>query len=284
MITKTINFTADDRVKLHTFIHPNVKEKPLPAIIVLPGGAYGFISDTEGEPVAKYFYEQGFHTFVLHYSVGEYSEFPAPLLDVSKAICEVRRCADGWGVQPNAVALMGFSAGSGISAMLATQWKNPEIARQAGADTPEDIRPNAVVFGYGAANNSKTIIGNPDIYIPPILGKIARDKTPELDVVNYVNADTAPMFIWHCRYDNYVPAINPIIMAKAMQENSLPYELHIFQQGQHGMGIGKSSDSEIVLQNLDYINADLWVPMCVNWLRSMFGIEQRIQTEMSDIR
>ena len=282
MIAETMNFTTDGRVKLQTFIHPDTKEEPLPAVIILPGGAYGFISEAEGAPVARHIFEKGFHTFVLHYSVGEYSEFPAPLLEVSRAIWEIRKRANDWGAQSDAIALMGFSAGAGISAMSATQWNNLETARQAGADTVEDIRPNAAVIGYGAANNSKTIIGNPDICIPPILGKIARDKTPELDVVNYVNKDTAPMFIWHNRYDNYVPAINPIMMAEAMQKSDRPYELHIFQNGRHGMGIGKSGESEIALWNFDYINADLWFPMCVNWLRGLFGVEPRTHMESSD--
>jgi acetyl esterase/lipase len=273
MISETINFTSDGRVKLQTYIHPSAP-KPLPAIIVLPGGAYGFISETEGEPVAKYFFDKDFHTFVLHYSVGNHSAYPAPLLEVSKAIWQVRKNATAWGIQSDGIALMGFSAGSGISAMSATQWNNQETALGAGANSAEDIRPNAAVIGYGASDNSKTIINNPDIYIPPILGKIALDKTPELDVVNYVSKDTSPMFIWHCRYDNLVPAINPIMMAESLQKNGCRYELHIFQQGQHGLGLGKNGECDIVLNNPDYINADLWVPMCINWLRKLFEMRR----------
>ncbi len=113
------------------------------------------------------------------------------------------------------------------------------------------------------------IIENPDIYIPDILGKIARDKTPELDVVDYVGSHTSPMFIWHNRYDRLVPANSPLVMAEALYENNIPFEVHVFQEGQHGMSAGNNAPGGDI-ENSQYPNVDMWVPMCVNWLNKLF--------------
>ncbi|WP_088088400.1 alpha/beta hydrolase [Bacillus sp. OV166] len=140
MIHEKINLSNNGKVKLITYIHDNSvkREKEMgpapkrPAIIVLPGGAYYFISERETEPVALTFMKEGFNTFVLHYSFGDDSIFPNPLLDVSLAILTVRKNAEKWGIDPDAICLMGFSAGSGIAALSATQWNNPEIAEKLG--------------------------------------------------------------------------------------------------------------------------------------------------------
>ena len=124
MLQKTINFTPDGRVCLKTYIlNRTMNGNPLPkrpAIIILPGGAFMFLSETEAEPVALTFAKEGFHTFVLHYSVGDDSAFPNPLDETSKAIWEVLRNADEWGIAADQIALMGFSAGACIAALSAT--------------------------------------------------------------------------------------------------------------------------------------------------------------------
>ncbi|HOJ93327.1 MAG TPA: alpha/beta hydrolase [Dictyoglomaceae bacterium] len=154
MLYKTINFTPDGRVNMKTYIlDKTMNGKPLPnrpAIIILPGSAFTFLSETEGEPVALTFAREGFHTFVLNYSIGEYSAFPNPLDDVSRAIWEVRRNADEWGINRDQIVVMGFSAGACVAAMSATQWNTPGLAERLGV--PRDgIKPNATVIGYGAS-------------------------------------------------------------------------------------------------------------------------------------
>jgi acetyl esterase/lipase len=272
MLCQTIRFTSDGRVNMRTYIHADKAEQIRPAIIVLPGGAYGFLSEGEGEPVALTFFEKGFNTFVLSYSIGEYSVYPNPLDDVSKAIWEVRKNADIWGIRSDAIVLMGFSAGSGVAAMSATQWNTPGLASRLGV-SEDGIKPNAAVIGYGAASNSE-LLDTPGVYVPDILGKIARDRTPELDVVNYVGPHTPPLFIWHNRYDRLVPAINPIMMAEAMQKNDLPYELHIFQEGQHGRSVGNNAPGQN-LEDSEYPSVDMWVPLCHNWIKNLFLLERK---------
>ena len=272
MLHKTINLSSDGRVNLRTYIHDNnnnnFQEKKRPALIILPGGAYSFLSNRESEPVAITFMKEGFNTFVLNYSVGDYSEYPNPLEEISKAIWIVRQHSDEWGIISGAIALMGFSAGAAIAAMAGTQWNTPGLADR--LEIPQGMnKPNAVVFGYGASLTS-TIMDDPTVFKPK-LGKIATDRTPELDIVNYVGPHTPPFFIWHTRYDNHVPAINPLLLAEALQKYDLPYELHLFQTGQHGMSVSNNL-SAYNEPGLRHPNVDMWVPLCTNWLYVIFNL------------
>lgn len=272
MIHKTIKFTSDSRVTLQTYIHDKYNShfqiKKRPALIILPGGAYSFLSERESEPVAITFMKEGFNVFILNYSVGDYSKYPAPLEEVSKAIWEVRRNSEEWGINPDSIGLVGFSAGAVIAAMAGTQWNTVNLAERLGIPLGMN-RPNAVVFGYGASLTS-TIMDDPTVFKPK-LGKIATDRTPELDIVNYVGPHTPPFFIWHTRYDNHVPAINPLLLAEALQKYDLPYELHLFQAGQHGMSVSNNL-SAFNEPGLRHPNVDMWVPLCTNWLYDIFNL------------
>lgn len=276
MLHETINFTEDGRVNLKTYIHDDyqtengtffIQERP--AIIVLPGGAYGFLADHEGEPVALTFMKEGFNTFVLNYSVGEYSSYPNPLIEISKAVWEVRSRAQEWHINPNQIVVMGFSAGAGISAMLGTQWHTKGLNEILNIPYGGN-KPNAVVMGYGAASNTD-LQKNAD-YIPPILGKIARDLTPELDIINYVSKETVPTFIWHTRYDQFVPSIQPLQLAQKFYEYDIPYELHMFEEGRHGMSVCNNLSSYQDEDIHRYSSVQMWVRMCVNWLYHMFEL------------
>src|SRR5262245_39492072 len=117
-----------------------------PAMIVCPGGGYRFLSDREAEPIALRFSAKGYHAFVLRYSVG--TRLPAPMLELASAIALVRAHADEWLVDPNRIAICGFSAGGHLVGSLGVFWDKPFIFEPLGL-TPEQIRPNAVVMCYG---------------------------------------------------------------------------------------------------------------------------------------
>lgn len=153
--------------------------------------------------------------------------------------------------------------------MSATQWNTPGLAERVGAPG-EGIKPNAAVIGYGASLLS-TIFDNEDdadLIVPPP-GKITADRTPQVDVVNYVGPDTAPMFFWHNRYDKFVPVVNPLLMGEAMAKHKLPFELHIFQSGAHGMSVSNELSDPSGERN-DPSVAE-WVPLCSMWLKNLFG-------------
>ncbi len=274
MLHQTINYTQDGRVNLKTYI-PDVLEhgfqlKKRPAIIIMPGGAWGMLSDSEGEPVALTFMKEGFCAFVLNYSIGDYSVYPNPLDEISWAIWEVRKNADSWGIDSEAIVVMGFSAGAGVAAFGATQWNTPGLCER--LDIPEGgNRPNAAVLAYGAAS-STDIVADPEQYRPDFLGKIAKDLTPELDVVNYVGKHTPPLFIWHTRYDKYVPSDHPLRMALAMDALDLPYEVHVFQKGSHGISVSNDLAMYQAEAGIRSKNTDMWVELCKNWIYDLFDL------------
>ncbi len=275
MICETINFTDDGRVNLRTYIHDesdaNGLKRRRPAIIIMPGGAFSYLAAAEGEPVALTFLAKGFNTFVMSYSVGDYCKYPDVLEEISKAIREVRSHADEWNIDPDAIVLMGFSAGACMAALSATQWNTPGLCERLGVSF-EDIKPNAAVIAYAPWDNTNTIQRDPEFFNPNAAA-IAKDCTPELDFINYAGTHMPPMFIWHNRYDKFVPAINPVMIAAKLYELKLPFELHIFQGGEHGMSVCNSLSSfteekkKLCEENP---NVGLWVPMCENWINKLF--------------
>ena len=269
LIQETINYTDDGRVNLEIYRHSN-PEEPLPAIISLPGGAFGFLVGTDQEPTAMTFYERGFQAFVLNYSVGRYSAFPAPLDEVSWAIWQIRSHAEEWNVDPDRVIVMGFSAGVSAAGMSATQWNTPGLYERVGAPDAESIRPDAAVMGYGACDTSGTIVDNPDVVNPGVWGAIVTDRTPELDFLYYVDENTAPMFIWQPEHDPYVPKENQTMLADALEEAGVEYELHMFKDGYHGMSVGYNAPGRD-LANSPQPDADRWVSLCIDWLNRLFG-------------
>src|SRR4051794_34920263 len=121
MITKSILLREDtSAVYLEAYVLKNSPEfqtdTKRPAVIICPGGAYMGTSDREAEPVAFRFLAQGYHAFVLRYSVQ--TRFPAPMLDLAKAIVTVRAHTDEWLVDPDQVTLCGFSAGGHLAASI----------------------------------------------------------------------------------------------------------------------------------------------------------------------
>ncbi|WP_265455250.1 alpha/beta hydrolase [Enterococcus sp. HY326] len=272
MLNQTINLIR--QATLTTYIHDqsaNGKGQiPLrPALIILPGGAYSFLSDTEAEPVALTFMEAGFNTFVLRYSVKEASVFPNPLEEISLAVWTVRQRAAEWQINPDAIVAVGFSAGACIAGMLSSQWEDENLLRRLGIP-PEGNKPNAVVMAYGATSNQR-LLATAEV-IPEDLGKIARDRTPELELINYVNEKTAPTFLWQTRYDQNVPAEQALQYAQKLFDYQIPYELHIFQGGRHGLSVNNSLSSYKDKEQEKTKNVSFWVPMCINWLYSLFDL------------
>ena len=144
MFHKTIPLIENRNVTLTTYIHDQSEQgdfqiKKRPAVIVMPGGAYSFLSDTEGEPVALTFLKEGYNTFVLRYSVGDACTYPEILEEVSLAIWQVRSRAEEWHINPDGIVLMGFSAGACLAAMSATQWNTPGLAERCALVRAADI-------------------------------------------------------------------------------------------------------------------------------------------------
>ena len=268
MIYETIRYTEDGRVHLQTYVPElfSIKGNALPAMIVLPGGAWTHLSENESEAVALTYVREGFASFVLNYSVGDYSAFPNPLIEVAWAIATIRQNAQKWHIDPNKIALVGFSAGASLAAISATQWIDPIISETLGIPK-ENYKANAAILAYGCYDLATIFDNQEDDLVIPKPGKITADRTPQVDVVNYVTKDTAPIFIYHCRYDEYVPVKNTWLLAEKLEENKLPFEMHIFQSGHHGMSV--NNELTVGKEPIDP-SVTQWVNLSIQWLKELF--------------
>lgn len=216
-----------------------------PAVLIFPGGAYQRCSDREAEPVALTFSAHGFQAFVLRYSVKEQAAFPQPLLDAEGALRTIREKADDWNLDPDKIAICGFSAGAHLAACIGTMGT---------------IRPNALILGYGALTASRS--GNRPV------------------PVDHVDSDTPPCFLFHTWEDPVVPVENTLSFASALNRAGVPFEVHIFQNGQHGMATGKPLSSNGIVENTDR-DFSAWPSLCANWLFHQFGAFQTPGSQFS---
>lgn len=275
MFHDTINYTPDGRVNLVCYGLERYSGQDglmRPAIIVIPGGGYSHQSTSEDEPVALTWNALGYSTFVLHYGVMEYAVYPDVLEETAWAIKTVRDHAEEWNVDPDKIAVMGFSAGGNLASMIATQWHDPAIAGKFGVE-PEYIRPNAAVLGYGLYYFDPA---EPDAPVDAV-GKIMADREPHAATLDFIDERTVPCFICACRWDEFVPSRHSLKFALKMDEYDLPYELFMTQSGVHGLSV----NNQVSVRRGRPIDSswDRWVEQCDIWLRKTFGYEGWVSPE-----
>jgi len=210
-----------------------------PGVLVLPGGGYRGCSDREAEPIAMAFLVQGYHAFVLRYSLNENAKFPRPLQDAEEALEVIRNQAEEWGLDPQKIAVCGFSAGGHLAAALGTMGR---------------LRPNAVILAYPCILDSMSAILP---YPIPSLEKKVDPLTP-------------PTFIFATSSDELVPVENSLQFAVALDEARIPFELHIFQDGVHGLALAKPHTSSGWGKFVDP-QAEKWIDLCISWLEKVLG-------------
>ncbi len=246
-----------------------------PAVIVCPGGGYMGLSDREGEPIALRFAAHGYHVFVLRYAVQ--TAFPAPILDLALAVRTVRDHAAEWFVDPDQIAVCGFSAGGHLAAALGVFWNQPAIYGALGV-TPDHIKPNALLLCYalidltliashpdGVGVGGQPITSNQRM-LYALLGEYTptRARLDEYALDRHVSAATPPAFLWHTADDPVVPALNALRFAAALDAHRVPYELHMYGSGPHGLALADAV-TEIDGRLLDP-HAATWIPLALDWL------------------
>lgn len=208
------------------------------AILVIPGGGYGFCSDREGEPIALTYLSAGFNTFVLTYSVSSKGDarWPNPLVEASAAMKYIRDHAEEFHVDPDYVFVIGFSAGGHLAASLGTLWNDDEIEKTLGMEKGYN-RPTGMILsypvisglGYAHRGSFDNILGE---------RKNDEDARRELSLEYCVTEKTVPAFIWSTATDTTVPIQNSILFAQALAEAGTPFEMHVYPIGSHGASLG----------------------------------------------
>ena len=295
MLNQTIKlYDNRDDVTLTTYVLADSPEllngRKRPAVLVCPGGAYLGCSDREGEPVALRFAAMGYHAFVLRYSTyyqGGFGQFPpgdlpvnpnslhpAPLRDLGKAFLTIRAHADQWLVDVDKIAICGFSAGGHNCAMYSVYWNDPILSAHFGA-APEQFKPAAALLGYALTDYHLMFGSNADPMAQAILdaANIAffgtKEPSPEaLDATSpalHVSQATPPTFIWATAADALVPVEHSTRMATALAAAGVPFEIHVFESGQHGLSLADQATAGSPLDLDD--DAKHWVDLAQAWLK-----------------
>jgi acetyl esterase/lipase len=225
-------------------------------VVVAPGGGYGALAmDHEGRQVAYWFNAMGVSAFVLKYRLGPKYHHPIELGDAQRAIRIVRARAQDFGVLPDRIGMMGFSAGGHLTATAGTHFD----AGKADASDPTDgvsSRPDFLILGYPVissdpaiahAGSFRNLLG--DHPEPRLLEDLSNDLR--------VTPETPPTFLFHTNADAGVPAENSVRFYLALRKAKVPAEMHIFESGPHGVGLALNDSS-----------LSAWPTLLMNWLRA----------------
>jgi acetyl esterase/lipase len=225
------------------------------AILVCPGGGYGFLAPHEGEPVARWLNTLGVTGIVLKYRIAPRYHHPAMMQDAARAIRTVRANAAEWHLDPKRIGILGFSAGGHLASTAATHF---DAGAPDASDPVERVssRPDVAILVYPVitmtdpfahAGSRRNLLGDS----PP------QDLIALLSNEKQVTAQTPPTFLMHTADDDGVPMENSLLFAMACRKARVPVEVHIYEHGAHGVGLG---GSDPVLST--------WPATCAAWLKA----------------
>jgi acetyl esterase/lipase len=239
--------TKPEDIPTVTVFEPDNELKNGAAMIVFPGGGYTALMDYEGEAYARWLAGHGYTCFVAQYRLTP-NEYRLPVIfdDGARAVRWVRAHATEYGIGPRRIGIIGSSAGGHLSALLAVHFD----AGRADAPDPVDrqsSRPDAVVLCYPAIH-----LPSWEKNLDTLLGK---DYTKELRLHYcaelHVRRDSPPCFLFHTFEDPLVPVNQSMLFAEALRDKNVPFELHVYQKGGHGLALG---------------NGHPWTAECARWL------------------
>lgn len=224
---------------LHLYPTKGTETHTKAAVVICPGGGYGGLArDHEGHQPAQWFNEQGVSAFVLHYRLGSQGyHYPTQLADVQRAIRWVRAHAEKFDLDPERIAVMGFSAGGHLASMAATLY-DEKVYESSDDIDKVSARPNFAVLCYPVISmeqgvthggSRKNLLGPERANDPKWIEKLSSEKN--------VTAETPPTFLFQTNEDTAVPAENAVGFYLALRKHGVPTEMHIYEKGPHGVGL-----------------------------------------------
>lgn len=274
MLTQQIFLTPDHKAWLTALLFDtplntniNLPSERRPAVLIAPGGGYSHCSRREAAPVSLHFSMQGYQCFALEYHCGSESDYPIPLVDIALALSHIRTHAEQYDINPYQIALVGFSAGGHLCALLASLWYTPELSQLTGL-APELLQPNALILAYPVAN-LKAMIEITEASPEPTdrFGAMLQSYSPAKDPMRLVSNRIPPVFLFTTRQDDVIPADHTFAYARLLQESGVSLEFHQFSEGAHGLGSadGLSNHGRVYPKRLG-----AWLDLAIAWLNSLF--------------
>ena len=208
-------------------------------VVVCPGGGYGALAkDHEGKQIAEFFNKLGIAAFVLEYRLGQRYRHPAPLLDAQRALRLVRSRAKEFGIAPDRIGIMGFSAGGHLASTAATHFEDAEVKDSEDPIDKASCRPDFAILCYAVITfeppfahmgSRRNLLGdNPS---KELVESLCNEKR--------VTEKTPPTFLFHTNADTGVPPENSVLFYLALRKAKVPAELHIYEKGAHGVGLAQ---------------------------------------------
>lgn len=296
LIEKIKLWEDDENSNLVTYVLDNSREfktdQRRPAILVCPGGGYIDVSDREAEPIALRFAAEGYHTFVLNYNTyfikstqnnnslprtNRKSIYPGPLLDLAKAMMIIRENADKWFVDCEKISVCGFSAGAHLALSLGAHWQDELLKDKLQADS-KTFKPNSLILGYPLTdyNIMKNVYENTtdkgllsffNISNRAIFGseRPTDEQLNKISPTNYITSNMVPTFIWHTATDGLIYVLNSLKLAEELTKHKIPYELHVFEEGPHGMSLC----NEVTASEEAHIDShcEKWIGLALEFLK-----------------
>ena len=230
------------------------QETKRPAVLVCPGGGYVYCSPREGEPVALAYASKGIHAFVLRYSTKFNAAGFKPLQELNWAIGYIREHAQEWNIDPEKIAVCGFSAGGHLALSSGLLAEN---------------KPNVMILGYPAVQIPN--LPGADYLLKVLTGKqtVTDQDSKDLSLVDKITKEAPPVFLVATAED-YLTSFGALPVVNRYSQLGLPYEAHIFQHGPHGYStadVAAANGSEGLVND----SVAHWLQLSVDWMMRIFG-------------
>lgn len=234
-----------------------------PAILIAPGGGYGFVSFRESEPVALQFLARGFVVFTLRYDIYPFAYPYSPLIEGGMAMKYIKAEGGRYGADTSKVCAAGFSAGGHLVSFLATSYDDKVYRDFFGTQNTDGIRPDAVVLGYPVISYNLPTKGR------TLLRLCGNDRAEQkkFSTELRVTDRSSPAFIWATFDDDYVNSLNALKFAEAYCEKGVRCSVVIYPHGQHGLSVADSSVYRTDVPYKTSENAPSWIDDACSFMR-----------------